>query len=172
MKNIEKTTTFSMSAKCCPERSRRVPDCSKSTQDASRMAPRAPKTPPEWLQEHPRRLPDGSKSACDASRTAPRAPELSPQCFKKASGHFQDDSNMPKKLPKSLLDIWTGLQEASVSIQNTPKMRPQRPPSALGGSLQHKVRPRACSQDWPVDKACPSLRPAPPTSLCSFCAVD
>ena len=138
-KNIEKTMKFSMSATCCPVRPRRLPDSFKSTQDASRMAPRAPKTHPEWLQEH---------------RMAPRAPMtplrrlherlLSPQWFKKAPGHVQDDSNMPKRLPKSLLDIWTGLQEASESTQNTPKSQPggpQRPPSALGGSLQHTVRP-------------------------------
>ena len=111
---------FSISAGCCAERTRRVPDCSKSTQDASRMAPRAPKTPPEWHQEHPRRLPDGykrpmtpprrlherlscrlngSKRLQDTSRTTPTCPRGCPR----ASWTSGQGSKRPPRAPKTHL---------------------------------------------------------------------
>ena len=59
---------------------------------------------------------------------------MPPQWFQQAPGRVQDDSKMPERVPKSLLDTSTGLQDASESTQNAPLRppgRPQRSPSAL-----------------------------------------
>ena len=60
----------------------RLPDGSKSAQDASRTAPRAPKMPPGWFQE---------------------PPKMPLQWFQEASGRVLEDSKMPERMPKSLL---------------------------------------------------------------------
>ena len=156
---------ISISAKCCPERPRSLLDSSKSAHDAAQTTPRAPKTPPRRLQERPRRFPNGSKSAQDASWVAPGAPKTPPRRPQERLRCHRSGSKSPRTRSGRLQDARESAQEPPRHLDRPPK-RLQNAATEVtkclaGGSLQHKFRQAACSQDRPVTKTCPSLRPAP-----------
>ena len=178
---------FSMSATCCPVRPRRLPDGFKSTQDASRMAPRAPKTPLEWLQERPTHVPDGSRSAQDASQTAPGAPKTAPGVPKTPPGapktppirlqerlrRLPDGSRSAQDAPQSLQDTSKSFQDSSKRASGTTRGGPQRSPSACQDAFC-STRP-AREHDLKTGlwtKLIQAYGQHHSTSLCSFCRVD
>ena len=101
---------------------------------------------------------------------------MPPQWFQEAPGRVQDDSKMPERVPKSLLDTSTGLQDASESTQNASKRRPggpQRSPSALQEALcSMRSAKRHARKTGLWTKLVQAYGQHHSTSLCNFCMVD
>ena len=162
-----------MSATCCPVRPRRLPDGFKSTQDASRMAPRAPKTPLEWLQERPRRVPDGSRSAEDGSRSAQDASRSTQDTSHTAPGALKTRPRRLQERPRRPPEPPRHLQELPRLFQEGPRNHSWRSPSACQDAFC-STRP-AREHDLKTGlwtKLIQAYGQHHSTSLCSFCRVD